>query len=228
MMLEHASDELHRGAVKTAFDKAFHALESCYVGQANVRNQKGKPDDKLYPAIEELLRTNRITRDDYNLANHLRLARNIITHPPGFEPTADEVVRCIDRVRSLCARFGGCVHDVMIREVICVTPDEPIAEYVRMMRDKGFSQFPVLDADKRVIGTLDEKAVFDAVDRGNGGFRLDMPVSAVMRAEPLPAITAETSLVHARKRMRDEDASAFLILSDRRVVGLITKFDVMF
>ncbi len=224
-VLAGAVREAESGCVKAAFDKAFNALEVCYCHMANVPvEQQG---DNMKKVIETLLRDGKIFRDERDLADHLRNARNVITHKFGLAITMEEARRCIDRIRKLCLRFAGTVADVMVGPVVCARPEETIGEFVRMMRDNGFSQFPVVDNQGGMIGTLDEKSVFDALANADGHMDLGGQVSCVMRKELLPTLTAETRIEMAKEEMRSRDVTAFIVLKDGKPDGIVTKFELI-
>lgn len=46
--------------------------------------------------------------------------------------------------------------DVMVRDVVTVKPDDPVAEAVRLLADHDVSALPVVDDDKNVIGVISE------------------------------------------------------------------------
>lgn len=46
------------------------------------------------------------------------------------------------------------VHLVMVRNVIATSPDTPLKEAARLMRDHRVGCLPVIDADRRVVGLL--------------------------------------------------------------------------
>ncbi len=223
--LEVAIQEADSGCAKTAFDKAFNALEICYSHQANI--PLDKQSNKIKIVIDSLLKNNKISRDEYDLAEHLRQARNVVTHKFGLAITMEEAKRCIDRVRKLCLRFAGTIADVMARPVVCAKPRDELGDFVRMMRDNGFSQFPVVNDEKEMVGTLDEKSVFHALDTGDGHIDLCGPVSAFMRSELLPTLAPETSIEKARQEMHAHDVAAFIVLLDRKPEGIITKFELI-
>lgn len=228
-LLSQARDEAERGCTKAAFDKAFNALELCYGICADARDPKnGAADAKAFNAFRKLLVDGKITRDEWEVADHLRQARNVVTHKFGFETTLRQARLSIDLVRKLCTKFAGLIRDVMVREVVTASPHESAHDYVQLMRDRGFSQFPVVDESGACIGTLDERTVLDAIFSGKCSSPDGCRVLDVMRRELLPVIDETATLVEARQRMIDEGISAYVVLdSCLRVRGLITKFELI-
>src|SRR4051794_20782157 len=106
-LLAEATDEAERGCIKTAFDKAFAAIELCYGIAADVRNRDGDADQRAATAFKKLSDTGRITREEFEMVDHLRKARNVVTHKFGFETTKQQAVHSIEIARKLCSKFAG-------------------------------------------------------------------------------------------------------------------------
>jgi CBS domain-containing membrane protein len=49
------------------------------------------------------------------------------------------------------------VKDMMVKNVVSVTPDTPLPEIAEIMGGRGISGVPVVDADNRVVGVISEK-----------------------------------------------------------------------
>jgi CBS domain-containing protein len=211
---------------KDAFEAAFKALEVCY-GQHVPSPPETWDEDRFVAMCRTLLQKKRITRPDFELARYLARARNVVLHRFGFEPSLEEALRCITRVQHLCARFAQRVCDVMTKPVRCARRDEPVGALLREMREQGFSQFPVVDDAGFVIGTLDERAVFDALHTHEGILDPETPVAEVMRPEVLPAIDPLAGLDRAWELFRQRSVPALLVLNARRPVGIVTKFDLV-
>ena len=46
--------------------------------------------------------------------------------------------------------------DIMVRDVVTIGPDEPVARAVRVMTDNDVSALPVTDADGHLVGIISE------------------------------------------------------------------------
>lgn len=55
------------------------------------------------------------------------------------------------------------VEQVMRREVVTVTPEDPVTHVVELLLDKDFTAIPVIDAERRVIGMISDT---DLLTRG--------------------------------------------------------------
>jgi predicted transcriptional regulator len=222
--LDSARERVASGDGVTAFLRAFGALESCFSHEASL---PVSTDETFADAALELLNRKRLRRDEFNLAEHLRRARNCVAHKMGFEPSLAEAQRTIDHVHRLCSRFATKVHEVMIKPVLTARPSDPLGPLVDKMRDHGISQFPVVDDMGRVTGTLFEKAVLDALLADGGLIDLDQPVAKLSSPDILPDIAANATVDDARRRLKAPGVSALLVLADRRPTGIVTRFDVI-
>lgn len=213
------------GNANEAFRRAFGGLELCYGQAANLRtNGDG---ERFMDATSQLLHSKKISRMEFDQAQHLAKARNVNVHGLGFEPSLGEAKRCVDRIRRLCSRFGKVVSDVMIKPVTTVRNTDPIGACLEVMREKGFTYLPVVDADGRVVGTLDEWALIEAIRAQEGLIDLDKPAADHMTADGLPTIAANASLDDAARQLKRARRSALLIVADGRPTGILTAFDLI-
>jgi nucleotide-binding universal stress UspA family protein/predicted transcriptional regulator len=176
------------------------------------------------------------------------------THAPdGFSlwlpgSVADEVVRGLDRpvlvanARVLAARTAGqvCVGDVMTRDVMAVGKDEPLLVALRKLVRRGASGAPVLNADGTVVGVVSQRdlldwqeRVVDALTRASAPTPSEYArrlraerVSAVMSSPPA-TIAESATLGAALAIMRQAGVHRLPVISDGRLVGIVTGSDVL-
>lgn len=115
------------------------------------------------------------------------------------------------------------VDQVMNREVVSVGPEESVREVVDTMRARGFSQVPVLE-DGLPVGSVTETSIVNALGKGRRGEIGDEPVRSVMAA-PFPALDPDEPVEVAVRML--EDRAAVLVMEEGRVVGLVTKNDLL-
>jgi CBS domain-containing protein len=222
--LDLARERLASMDATDAFRRAFGALESCFAHEAN---RPVDSEDSFFVAARILLNGKRISRQEFDLADHLRLARNCMAHKAGFEPSLAEAQRTIDHVQRLCHKFAQKVFEVMVKPVIVATLEDPIGPLVDRMREHGISQFPVVGEDGRVIGTLFEAAVLGSLLKERGILDLEQPVKSLYSTDVLPDIPAQAAVEEARRRLMAPSVSALLVLADRKPTGIVTRFDVI-
>ncbi len=143
------------------------------------------------------------------------------------------------------------VADVMSAPVVTVSPDDSIEAAVRVLAERGIRGAPVVGADGRLVGLLDDSDLLLSEARLHGpttvelfGAYLTLPgekrryeqelqhalgrtVGEVMESEP--ATVGEDAIVEdVATIMVDRDVSRVPVLdSDRRVVGIVTRGDLV-
>ncbi len=226
--LEQAERALGQGKSVEAFETAFGALEACYSIAAGHRGWTAATvHSETFMDTARFLRESRdISEEQFSLAAHLAAARNVVVHKYGFEPSIKETERTVQRVRQLCARFGETVAGVMIKPVRVVRPDQMVGELIHLMIHDGISQFPVVEAGK-VVGTLSEDHVFEALEKGDGVLDPKTLVRDVMDPRPMPTIAAEATLAEAQQHLDSKKVHALLVLQHGAMAGILTKRDLL-
>jgi cystathionine beta-synthase len=129
---------------------------------------------------------------------------------------------------------GPCAGDVLeskagdLPPLVLVTPDEPVRDAWRLMRDHGVSQVVVSVskdlplAAKEVSGTLDELSLMDLAFRDSGA--LEHPCREVM-SPPMPMIGIGEPVPRIVETL--DRAPAVLVLDGGHPVGLLSRSDVL-
>jgi predicted transcriptional regulator len=228
VLLEESEEALRIEDATEAFRRAFGALEVCYTNAASERGwiPSTNNDSTFSEAIRFLGGNKAITQAQFSMAQHLGWARNAVSHRFGFEPSLRESKRTLEKVRSLCARFGRTVADVMVKPVVTASPDQHVGEIIKQIVENGISQFPVVDGGK-VVGTLLEEHVFKALGEGEGILDPTTQVNELMDDKPLPSINSNATLDDARSRLSRQATPALLIIHDGLPTGIVTKYDLI-
>jgi CBS domain-containing protein len=134
------------------------------------------------------------------------------------------------------------ISDLMTREVVTVTPETPLKEAAALLAERGISGMPVVDGKGEVVGVLSEA---DVVVKAGGGQRrsgllawlleADFGLEEKIRARTVgeamssPAITVDAARpVHeAAALMVEESVNRLPVLEDGRLVGIVTRADVV-
>jgi acetoin utilization protein AcuB len=125
------------------------------------------------------------------------------------------------------------VADWMTRKLVTVSPETPLGEAVRLMRESGYRRLPVVKGEK-LVGLLTESDLLQSataetphvVDWEARDLEQDTPVSRVMSPEPL--IGAPTMLLEeAGGLMAEHGVSSLPIVEAGRLVGIITLSDIL-
>ncbi|MEM2093995.1 MAG: CBS domain-containing protein [Candidatus Bathyarchaeia archaeon] len=114
---------------------------------------------------------------------------------------------------------------VMHSPVITVNAQDTVRRAVDIMREKGYSQLPVL-MDGRIVGSVRETTLLDRVAKsGNPTAILNGSVYNVME-KSLPTVHEDTSLDEIIDKLSSGEP-AILVTRDGSISGIITKIDVI-
>ena len=76
------------------------------------------------------------------------------------------IVTSWDIAKAVASNFLW-LDEIMSRDVVTTTPDEPIEDAARKMEEHAISALPVVDGDQHVIGLITADAISVLVGRGN-------------------------------------------------------------
>lgn len=139
------------------------------------------------------------------------------------------------------------VRDLMTNDVIAVHPETPLKDVAHILVENRISGVPVVDGDGRLVGVLSEADFL--VKEASGGSRphrrsplrwllgdreLEAErhrIAAIRAGEamtvPAVSISADRALSEAARRMTDERINRLPVVEDGRLVGIITRADVV-
>ena len=116
---------------------------------------------------------------------------------------------------------GLTILDVMEGNLTTVSPEQPLRPAVRLMIEQRISSVPVIDADGRIVGALNEKDLMKVF------FEIDARcVGTVMTRDPV-SFSIEDPLVDVVDRLMSSDFRRVLIHEKGRLVGVITRSHLM-
>ena len=118
------------------------------------------------------------------------------------------------------------VRDYMSSKLVSVKPDMEIVRAVQMLLAHHVSGAPVIDENDQLVGMLTErdcmKVVLNAVYHSEYG-----GVVSQFMATDVKVMNADDNLVDAAKRFFEERYLRYTVMHDGRVVGVISRSDVM-
>ncbi|WP_297217357.1 CBS domain-containing protein [Thermoplasma sp.] len=114
---------------------------------------------------------------------------------------------------------------IMTRNVTVCRSDDSILNALNIMRDKGFSQLPVVNDENKVIGTITENNINDMLLKGMSVDSLrGLTVRRVM-SEVLPQVDRNTPINIIYQLLKY--SNAVLVIEAGNLVGIITKADIL-
>jgi len=109
-----------------------------------------------------------------------------------------------------------------VRQLIAIDPLTTVRSALDMFKEHDVSQLPVIEKGK-ALGTVIDNDLMSAVLEDDT--RLDNTVNSLMKPA-FPVIGAASPIEHAIDLLKKKD-SAVLIEEDRKLVGIITRYDVI-
>jgi len=118
------------------------------------------------------------------------------------------------------------IRDHMATELVTVTPDTEIMRAVHLLVQHDISGMPVVEANARLVGILTERNCIDvALQAGyfdeSGGCVVDYMSS------PVETVGPDDSLMDVADRFRQSSFRRFPVVEDGRLIGLISRRDVL-
>ncbi len=145
--------------------------------------------------------------------------------------------------------MGGTVQDIMTRDLVTVSPDLPVREAARIMTERRVGALPVVDGGA-LVGIVTEgdlimqdvKVEFPTYIHLLDGFIMYPPSTVRFETELKKAVGATVGDVMTRDPvtihpdapiedvatlMVDRDVSRVLVLDGDRLVGIVSKSDIV-
>lgn len=125
------------------------------------------------------------------------------------------------------------VRDYMTKEPVTASPETPVLEAIRLLKEKGFRRLPILK-DGRLVGLVTEKDLKDAMPSKATTLSVwemnyllsKLTVEEVM-VRSVITIQAKAPLEEAALLMEERKIGALPVMEGERLVGIITVTDVM-
>ena len=153
------------------------------------------------------------------------LAR-IEREPEEYNPGYSAVFRVVEALNGEFAKRRPesveyrRVSEIMHRKIVSVNPHDSFHKALELMKDRGFSQLPVIDEHAALVGTVFQRQIVGLLLDGKS--LKTVSVGDVM--EPaLPMIGGSATLKQAKSIL--EQWPAFLVAENGRVAGIVTSYD---
>ena len=118
------------------------------------------------------------------------------------------------------------VRDCMTRRLVTVTPQTEILRALHMLIEKNIAGAPVVDESGILVGMLTEKDCMQVALNATYHSEYGGVVADFM-ASPAVSISPDEGLVDVVQRFIDTSYHRYPVVEDGRLVGLISRRDVM-
>lgn len=109
--------------------------------------------------------------------------------------------------------------DFVTKKVISIKPEDSVNYAVKLMKKNDVSQIPIIE-NERCVGSISDKTILRNLNRASGSTE----VKEIMD-EPFPMISSNDSIDVVKTLL--EYHQAVLILEEGKVVGIVTKHDLL-
>ncbi len=118
------------------------------------------------------------------------------------------------------------VRDLMTTDVVAVAPTTSVRDAARMMFRYRVSGLPVVDPDDHVLGIITEgdflAMELERAEKGTAPETVEEVMShSVLSVEP------GLEVIEAARFMHTNDVKRVLVIEDDRMVGIISRFDIV-
>ena len=144
-----------------------------------------------------------------------------------------------------CLSHTVKAEDIMTTDVVCLNESLDLHECEKILLDRGISGAPVVDEKGRLLGVLSKTDIVNhhycSGEAEGGGddalttesaagchvFEYSSPKAGALMT-PVPCIASvHTSLVDLAALMVDHELHRVVICHNRKVVGIVSSFDIM-
>ncbi|HFB38850.1 MAG TPA: CBS domain-containing protein [Oceanithermus sp.] len=125
------------------------------------------------------------------------------------------------------------VREWMTPDPVTISPDTPVLEAIKLLKEKGFRRLPIVEGGK-LVGIVTDKDLKDAMPSKATTLSVwelnyllsKLTVSEVM-AKPVITVQADEPLEEAALLMEEYKVGGLPVLEGDRLVGMITITDVL-
>lgn len=142
----------------------------------------------------------------------------------GVDPRLSTLNKLVDVLNSAATEQLPLAKDLIEGGIASVAPNETVRRAVQMMRDKGFSQIPVLERGKPV-GLVSTDDLIDRVQQSDDPKALGRRAVSGIMTPPPPVVAGDTHFSIVEGLLARNPA--VLVQEEGRFVGIITKADLL-
>jgi predicted transcriptional regulator len=181
----------------------------------------------MLPTLDEVAKKRRMMGlTQQKLAKMANVSQSLIAklESQKIDPAYTKVKAIFDALERLQTEAEVRAEEVLQNNVIGVQKSAPVSEAVQTMAEYGYSQLPVFDGE-HAVGSISEKTIIGKVSAGKDLSQVSkLSVGKVMEdAFPQVGEDAPLPLISSLLQVYP----AVLILAKGKVVGIVTKADLL-
>ncbi|WP_027631988.1 DRTGG domain-containing protein [Clostridium hydrogeniformans] len=111
------------------------------------------------------------------------------------------------------------IEEVMMENPACLTTEDTLETWMDLVKKTKHIRYPVVDKDMRVVGIMTAKDLPDDLNTNE-------PIKKLMIKDPI-TVTPKTTVSYAAHIMGWEDIELCPVVDGRKLVGVITRKDVI-
>lgn len=177
----------------------------------------------MLPKIEEIkLKRRQLGLTQNELAKLACISQSLLVKVEAGTviPTYEKARNIFSALESIEINNQKKASDFMKKEILFAKGYQPLEKIASLMKQNGISQLPVLDDFGIIIGSISEHSIIDNISSGK-------PASFVSEVldDALPTVSPNTPLLPIIALLRHQ--GAVLVIDKRKIVGIITKSDII-
>jgi NADH dehydrogenase len=117
------------------------------------------------------------------------------------------------------------VEEVMSKNPITLRPEQSVAEALKLVVEHPFNSFPLVGADGKLLGVLNQAQIYDAIE--NGDITPESPLSKLTPIN-LPTVLPQTPIPEAVERFLRSGKHKLLVVDESaKLCGILTPVDLL-
>jgi predicted transcriptional regulator len=141
-----------------------------------------------------------------------------------LNPSYEVVRKLLETLDRLATDHEPSAGDLMNAQPIFAEPSEALGKALDRMKKHGYSQLPVVDRGQPV-GSVSESAILGLIERGSELDALRRQPVRLSMGSGFPTVEPETRKRTVVELLKDHDA--VLVVREGKLVGLVTKTDIL-
>jgi len=181
----------------------------------------------MLPSIEEVAKKRRMMGlTQQKLARLAGVSQSLIAklESKKIDPAYTKVKSIFDTLEKLQTETEVLAEEVLHNKVIGIQKTDLVSKAVQTMANHGYSQLPVFDGE-HAIGSISEKSIIGKVSAGKDLSQVSKLSVEKLMEEAFPQVGEDAPLQLISSLL--QVYPAVLILAKGKVVGIVTKADLL-